>query len=878
MSSIKFTNVDGDVSVGRNVALGGALSVAGKAVVGHDLKVEGWLDAPNIRGAIKGIFETAAELALAYPHPELGWVAGVGTSTPFDLYAAKSVGGTISWVAVTGGEINIDVDISQYEAQVEAFSDKIDDLEAQVEDFAEIVHEVKTCTFDVVNQQMINAETGGTNGSTNGEGSGFIEVVAGDTYFVTAKFVNIYGIAGYSSASADDYCANIASKTSSGSTYQTEFAEDLEIVIPQGVTHIRMCTYDKTNYPISLKHRISIKQVLEDLQDDVEDLEDEVESLGTDVDGLKTFKREIYPEYAHNREGYWRLYDYDTDNPYISFAAASGWHCVDAIPIEVGDEFDITATQRVSVAVHALLDENKDFLALLQEWNTPSLQHFVITQEQYNAGGRYVVFTFRPDDTPSVLKKVAFRPKENDERITDLEGKIDLTIYERIRPVYAFPKAAPAAFRNKLALIDHDIEILMVGDSITAFTHVVSKDEEPDAANRPCGMQRNGLTWWMWNSLCNNKSQCDRYDSEVNAFTESENDWQLSDYRKFNNASGYNPVTSNGNVGEFSQDNSVYRECDDAGCSVSFGWDLDAYENLAFIHRLGCDATTEITLTCTTGKVEVYDEGTSAWVEANGYAFSQFIQYTTPVAGGSSCWVRQMILKMRKASNATGSVQLTFTNTGSGVMYYWGTERYNGNTLRVINLGKGGRTSSLHLYTLHDEIAYRHPDLVIYQMPVWNELKAGGDFSANNNAAHRAVIDLIKAQSDNWNDYQMMIFIPHTQADDWDKDRNKRFQANGIPDRPLTNEVSMTELTREEYVLSQYDAEVPIFNFNPCIIDFAHSLGLTMEGLMGGTSDAIVIDGTGAAVKVTDKYTSDGVHMSKTGAKFTANCLLPTIR
>ena len=87
----------------------------------------------------------------------------------------------------------------------------------------------------------------------------------------------------------------------------------------------------------------------------------------------------------------------------------------------------------------------------------------------------------------------------------------------------------------------------------------------------------------------------------------------------------------------------------------------------------------------------------------------------------------------------------------------------------------------------------------------------------------------------------------------------------------------MTEITREGYVLSQYDAEVPIFNLNPCIIDFAHSLGIDMETLLGSTSSAIT-DGTTSEVNVTDKYTADGVHMSATGAKFTANCLLPILR
>ena len=108
MSSIKTTQIDGDVSVGRNVSLGGKAEIAGSAHIGHNLKVDGWLEAPNIKGANKGIFLTVQELREAYPVPHDGWMAGVGASTPFTAYVGK--GG--DWVA-TGGTIEVTVDMTE---------------------------------------------------------------------------------------------------------------------------------------------------------------------------------------------------------------------------------------------------------------------------------------------------------------------------------------------------------------------------------------------------------------------------------------------------------------------------------------------------------------------------------------------------------------------------------------------------------------------------------------------------------------------------------------------------------------------------------------------------------------------------------------------
>lgn len=98
MRRIPTKQIDGDVAVGRNIAAGGDADVQGSARVGHDLVVEGYLDAKNIKSPCKGLFKTAVILKECFPRPHDGWWAMVGTSVPAYVYVAE--GG--EWVA-TGG-------------------------------------------------------------------------------------------------------------------------------------------------------------------------------------------------------------------------------------------------------------------------------------------------------------------------------------------------------------------------------------------------------------------------------------------------------------------------------------------------------------------------------------------------------------------------------------------------------------------------------------------------------------------------------------------------------------------------------------------------------------------------------------------------------
>jgi len=120
MSSIKTTQIDGDVSVGRNVAVGGRVTVQGSSQFKGSVKVEGWLDAKNIKGANKGIFTSVEKLKEAYPLPHDGWWAIVGKTLPGPIY----VGDGGEWVATGEEGGNPTIDSEQYnEAVAELQSD-----------------------------------------------------------------------------------------------------------------------------------------------------------------------------------------------------------------------------------------------------------------------------------------------------------------------------------------------------------------------------------------------------------------------------------------------------------------------------------------------------------------------------------------------------------------------------------------------------------------------------------------------------------------------------------------------------------------------------------------------------------------------------------
>lgn len=101
-NNIENHSVGGSVAVGRDVTVGGRSTVRGNATFDRDVYISGWLNARNIRGAGKGLYETVDKLNSAYPNPENGWFALVGDTLPADIYRAW--GGVWEATGQKGGE------------------------------------------------------------------------------------------------------------------------------------------------------------------------------------------------------------------------------------------------------------------------------------------------------------------------------------------------------------------------------------------------------------------------------------------------------------------------------------------------------------------------------------------------------------------------------------------------------------------------------------------------------------------------------------------------------------------------------------------------------------------------------------------------------
>ena len=108
MSTIDTMQIDGELSVGGNVAAGGDANIQGNVRIGHNLKVEGWLDARNIKGTNRGMFSSVDALKSSYPTPRNGWYALVGTELPAQVYVVKDG----KWVASGGKGGNPSCDVN----------------------------------------------------------------------------------------------------------------------------------------------------------------------------------------------------------------------------------------------------------------------------------------------------------------------------------------------------------------------------------------------------------------------------------------------------------------------------------------------------------------------------------------------------------------------------------------------------------------------------------------------------------------------------------------------------------------------------------------------------------------------------------------------
>lgn len=170
MSSIPTKQLDGDVAIGRNVTAGGNADIQGYARVGHNLTVEGWLEAKNIRSCNKGIFPDVATLNKVYPEPHDGWFAGV-IATDADLtamgvtasagkgYVRLYVGSGGKWISDPARLYEITVDVNQ----LNSFEDRASALEDAIATAQSTANAAKTAAANA--QTAANTAQGTADGA-----------------------------------------------------------------------------------------------------------------------------------------------------------------------------------------------------------------------------------------------------------------------------------------------------------------------------------------------------------------------------------------------------------------------------------------------------------------------------------------------------------------------------------------------------------------------------------------------------------------------------------------------------------------------------------------------------------------------------------------
>ena len=162
MSSMKTTQLDGDLSVGRNTSIGGNLTIQGGGRFKGTLVIDGWLDAKNIKGSNKGIFTTVEKLREAYPRPHDGWWAFVGKSLPSPIY----VGDGGEWVATgeSGGTPILEDANGALQQAIDDAKNKANEAKKVIEDMAKelpIAQEAGDSATKVMSQKAVTAAIAG---------------------------------------------------------------------------------------------------------------------------------------------------------------------------------------------------------------------------------------------------------------------------------------------------------------------------------------------------------------------------------------------------------------------------------------------------------------------------------------------------------------------------------------------------------------------------------------------------------------------------------------------------------------------------------------------------------------------------------------------
>lgn len=126
-------NINGDLSVQKDLNIGGSTTQQGDGLIKGNLEVKGWLIANKVRGDFvnKGLFQSEDELKAALPNPYNGWWALVCHTTNQNPMVYNAYSGQWKWTGQFYTGINFDS--NYYNEKIAEIEENIDKIEDDIE-------------------------------------------------------------------------------------------------------------------------------------------------------------------------------------------------------------------------------------------------------------------------------------------------------------------------------------------------------------------------------------------------------------------------------------------------------------------------------------------------------------------------------------------------------------------------------------------------------------------------------------------------------------------------------------------------------------------------------------------------------------------------
>lgn len=313
-----------------------------------------------------------------------------------------------------------------------------------------------------------------------------------------------------------------------------------------------------------------------------------------------------------------------------------------------------------------------------------------------------------------------------------------------------------SVFAAKLLGVADDINVILWGDSIFNSTYHNNADGMTPT-EMPMTLYAKNLAWNLWTKAL-------PYDKAV--------------YRRYDHATFF---TLGGTWTE------------DADTPLRATYSTDGVGSVAFTipaAYTGCGYIYRSTTVCTEHAQIAVSEGDdyleywtgAAWAEANAAIFSQKATDTGDRSTG--CIYQQRLYLRKTVAHYSDTVTVSIDKSDSGLerLYCWGVELYDTTKplLRLINSAVGGEPISHLLTYMDDSIAAYSPDLVIFEIPLINEI---GDVDADPDRICNELWDVVwgtrpgntntwallqqaeTSESGTWDAFQVVLVIPpHPRA------------------------------------------------------------------------------------------------------------------